>query len=648
MKRGTWILTACGVVATALTIAIAQDDGSLGGRLEPYRSSQPARLGVSGRQLPLEPAVRVANSTAKREMAESAPGFPATAGSKSTAAPAPPAEPGKAGGHPLAESHPLIHADHKQPAGSRKTKQIQQLGATADKDEPLTLDLTPSEKAFDASPKQPGKEPEIVVTPKAAQPAKPPLRRASFSKTTTDLSATKLPTAGQTPNVTVQWSKKGDLNVGQECQCSLVVTNFGQADARDVIVEAALPATVRVTKAEPLPNATKETAIWKFASLKAGEVKTIQLTLIPSRRGDLNATASVRFTGMAAGRFSVTEPMLKVELSGPTAALVGDAASQFITVSNPGTGVAKNVAVEAMIPPGLEHPRGEKLVMEIGALSPGESRKVRLSLTAIAGGEQKIRVKATAVAALAQAQERIVKVTAPSLKVALDGPGLRYVGRNATYTLKVTNDGTVATNNVRVVHKLPEGFKFLKADKGGSYDASKRTIAWFVGRVEPGASVEVKSMLTSTKLGDYTHVAGVLSEQGVKADTTCKTKVDGTASLIVEIADLDDPIEVGAETAYEVRVRNDGSKAAGNVKIACELAKGVELIGAKGPTRSATNDGKIAFEPLPSLDPGKSAVYRIQVKGTLAGDLRFRAHVSSDANSKTLTYDELTKFYGEQ
>jgi uncharacterized repeat protein (TIGR01451 family) len=649
MKRGTWILAACGVVATALTIAIAQDNGSLEGRLEPYRKSQPARLGVSGRQLSLDPAETAAKSPpAKREVAEAAPGFPAAAGGESAAAPAPPTERGKTDRHPLAESHPLIHADHNQAAGVRKPRQIKQVGATADGDDPLILDLSPSEKAFDASPKQPEKKPEIVVTPKAVQPAKPPLRRASFSKTTTALSTAKLPSAGQAPNVTVQWSKKGDLNVGQECQCSLVVTNFGMADARDVIVEASLPATVRVTKAEPLPNETKETAIWKFASLKAGEVKTIQLTLIPSRRGDLNATASVRFTGLAAGRFSVKEPMLKVELSGPSTALVGDSASQFITVSNPGTGVAKNVAVEASIPAGLEHPRGERLVMEIGSLNPGESRKVRLSLTAIAGGEQKIRVKATAVAALAQAQERVVKVTAPSLKVVLNGPGLRYVGRNAVYTLKVTNDGTVATNNVRVVHKLPDGFKFLKADKGGSYDAGKRTIAWFVGRVEPGSAVEVKSVLTTTKLGDFTHVAGVLSEQGVKADTTCKTKVDGTASLIVEIVDLDDPVEVGAETAYEVRIRNDGSKAAGNVKIACELAKGVELLGAKGPTQSATKDGRITFEPLPSLEPGKSAVYRIQVKGTLAGDLRFRAHVSSDANSKTLTYDELTKFYGEK
>lgn len=649
MKPGTWILTACGVVATALTIAIAQERSSLrphceaDHKLRPVSPDSHCSSPATGGKCPVPSPTQ--DATIKDAVA-AAPGFPDGASTTKPAAATKSTDPmPKEGHHPLAEnSHPLIHADLNQSAANRAPKQIQQVGGTQDKDLPFSIDITPSDQAFDASPAAPA-APEIVVTPK---PQAQRVRRASYSTSRTALSAVKLPAGGLTPAVTAKWTKKGDLNVGQPCDCSILVSNSGTGDATDVVVEASLPPTVRVTKAQPAPDEAKETAIWRFASLKAGETKAIQLTLVPSRRGDLQARATVRFTGLAAGSFSVKEPMLKVELTGPTAALVGDSASQFITVSNPGTGVARKVAVEATIPAGLEHPRGERLVMDIGSLNPGESRKVRLSLTAVAGGEQKIKVKATAVAALARMQERVVKVSAPSLKLALDGPGLRYVGRKAVYTLKATNDGSVATNNVQLIHKLPDGFKFVSAESGGTYDAAKRTIRWFVGRVEPGKSVAVKTVLTSTKLGDYTHLAAALSEQGVKAETNCKTKVDGTASLILEVADLDDPVEVGSETAYEVRVRNEGSKAAGNVKISCELPKGVELIAAKGPTGSATKDGKLTFEALPSLEPGKTVVYRVQVKGTLAGDHRFRAHLSSDSNSKTLTYDELTKFYGEK
>ena len=389
-------------------------------------------------------------------------------------------------------------------------------------------------------------------------------------------------------------------------------------------------------------------AVWKLGAMKSSETKTIELTLIPSRRGDLRANASVRFTGSAGAAFVVNEPMLKIEVSGPAKARVGDAASQYITISNPGTGVADNVSIEAIIPAGLEHPRGSKLVMDVGALNPGESRKVRLSLMAVTGGKQEIRVKASAPDALSVNQKRVVEVVAPSLKVALKGPGLRYLGRSAVYKLTVTNDGSVDTNNVRLLHKLPEGFRFLKADQGGSYSSANRSIGWFVGRIEAGKSVDVHAVLSADKLGEYTHRAGAISEQGVRAETSTSTKVDGTASLVVELVDLDDPVEVGTETAYEVRIRNDGSKAAADVKITCELPADVELVSAKGPVKHSVGKSQLVFEPVPTLAPGKSVIYRVHVKGSTAGNRRFRAQLTSDTITKPLTYDELTKFYGEK
>ncbi len=40
--------------------------------------------------------------------------------------------------------------------------------------------------------------------------------------------------------------------------------------------------------------------------------------------------------------------------------------------------------------------------------------------------------------------------------------------------------------------------------------------------------------------------------------------VDGLAAIMFEVKDLEDPIEVGGETGYEVRVVNQGTKAATN------------------------------------------------------------------------------------
>ena len=626
MKRGTWILVACGVFATALTIAIAQERGSSGDRSPVFFSgrAKPAtdKLSKAESKKPVDDIGKKTKSTASVTVAEP---------------------------HPLAGSSHLIHADHKRTDGQRANR-VQHIGGMRQGDSPFPTKSGPAprvSRAFDLKPPVP----EIIHAVKTTSAKSQKIRPASFTANVNSavrLSLAKIPSGPQSPTVTLKWTKTGELNVGQKCQCQLIVTNSGTVVANDVIVEASLPATVRVTKAVPAPDETNDTAIWKLGSLKPGETKTIALTLIPSRRGGLQAKASVRFTGLAASQFVVKEPMLKIVISGPLKALVGDTASQFITVSNPGTGVAKNVTIEAIIPVGLEHPRGSKLVMEIGSLSPGESRKVRLSLTAITGGSQKITVKATALATLTVRGERVVSIASPSLKVALSGPGLRYIGRKAVYTLTVTNDGSVATNNVRLLHKLPEGFQFLKADKGGSYDDSKRAIGWFVGRIEAGKSVEVKAILVAKKLGSYTHRAGAISEQGVRAETSIKTKIDGTASLVVELIDLDDPVEVGAETAYEIRVRNNGSKAASQVKIACELPKDVQLLNAKGPTKFTVKNGRLVFQALPTLAPGKTAVYRVHVKGIVAGNHRFRIRLTSDSITKPLTYDEQTKFYGEQ
>lgn len=487
----------------------------------------------------------------------------------------------------------------------------------------------------------------LIAEPAAADLAPPEPRK------TPDLTGLGLlphagrPSDGETPTplVTVRWVKRSDVNVGQEARCDLVVKNGGTVPAHDVSVEARFPDTVRLTSADPMPSDGRNRLVWAFEQIAPGEEKAIQISMIPSRRGELATTAVVRFTGTAAGSFTVSEPMLKVAIAGPTEVMLGDPASQTITVSNPGTGTAESVVIEALIPEGLEHPRGGRLAMKVGSLGPGESRKVRLALAAMVGGKHTIRVEASSAATLKQQATSELHVVAPSVKVAIDGPSLRYLGRNATYVLTVTNDGAASSNNVRVMHQVPDGFTFLRADRGGQFDPERRTVNWFLGRLDPGQSLQVRTELATAQLGTHLHLAGAVSEHGTRSEAQFETEIDGTASLVLEVLDLDDPVEVGVETAYEVRVRNEGSKAATDVSVLCDLPPGVELVAAKGPTAAATDGDRVGFKPLDSLPPGKTALFRLQVRGKAAGNHRFRARLASDSIREPLTFEELTKFY---
>lgn len=450
---------------------------------------------------------------------------------------------------------------------------------------------------------------------------------------------------GKQPQISVEWVKKTDMNIGQECEIELVARNVGTGLASQVKLEATFPSSIRLTSVEPKPQTSADKLQWTFDALPAGSEKRIAIKMIPSRRGDLGTSAKVTFESQTAHVFKIEEPLLKIAIKGPKEVMLGDPASQMITISNPGTGVAHNVKLEALLTDGLEHPRGERLAIEIGSINPGDSQTVRIGLSAAKGGMQTLQVAASSSCDASAAAVEKISIIAPSLGIETTGPGLRYVGRSASYTIGVVNDGTVANNNVRVSHRVPEGFQFVSADRGGKYEPSQRTIHWFLGRMDAGQRSQVVCELTATTPGDFRHEVSVVSDAGVRAEHVLPAVVKGAASLSTEIVDLNDPVEVGAETAWEVRVKNEGSKAASNIAVVCEIPEHVQLISAKGPTQAIADAKTVVFKGLPELAPGQQAIFRVHVKGQAEGTHRLRARVTSSALDEPLMMEEATKFY---
>ncbi len=457
----------------------------------------------------------------------------------------------------------------------------------------------------------------------------------------------------QAPDVRLEWRRGGEINVGQETTCLLAVHNHGSATAKLIEVTAIFPRSVRLLSSQPVPDhtdpvdASGSRLSWYIAQLAPGSETVFEVALIPLERGEIAAQAEVRFTSQTSGVFTVSEPLLEVTIEGPASVLVGEPASQIVTISNPGTGVATHVELEALIPEGLEHSRGSRLLMDLGSLNPGESRSVRLALAAVRGGDHVVNVQARADASLVDTAASQLSVIAPNLIAEIDGPGLRYLGRQAIYTLSVVNDGSVPTDNVRVMHKIPEGFRFISSDQGAQFDEANSLLNWFAGRLDRGQSAQLHVTLEATAAGEFTHFVRATSENGAVCDTQISTTIEGTSSLALELRDIDDPVELGTEAAYEIVVRNEGTAAAGNVGIWCELPAGVDFSSASGPSEHRLENGSVYFRPLAQLAPGESATYRVIVNAQVLGNHRLRAHLSSDSISEPLTDEELTKFYGE-
>jgi Domain of unknown function DUF11 len=638
MRKRIWLLASCGVVGMGIGLAAADappsnpaDDFAAASLTDPVATSpsDDAKPAVAK-----QPAVKPAASSSKVVNADQAIEAPDAAAAS-------------------AKEPKLIHAEYRTQAGTGERARVRLVGGTAEAnpfDDPIdaTAKIEKSAQVGSATPAAPSTPSSPAAAPVTPAEAAPHLSR-STRVTLSDTAISGGHDATQAPLVTVHWEKKSPLAVGRECACDLVIKNTGKLAASDVSVEAYFPATVRLTHSEPMPSDNQDHVTWSFSSVAAGEEKVVHVAMVPSKRGDLATTALVRFSAQSSNVFVVEEPMLNLSVRGPKELMIGDPATQSITIGNPGTGVAHNVVIEARLTKGLEHPHGERLTIQVGSLNPGETRQVRLPLVAIAGGPQAIKIHASAAGDLRREITTKITVVAPSVKVTAEGPSFRYVGCKAAYVINVASEGG-ASNNVHVTHTLPEGFRFVRADKGGEYDETTRTVNWFISHLEAKESARLKVELATTEIGTHAHKFVAVAEQGARSDAKIDTVVDGMASPEIEIIPQNNPVAIGVETAYEIHIRNDGTKAAENVSVGCELPEAVEILRAEGAstgTLSTTEKGLLAFHPIPRIEPGKTAIYRVYVRGNKPGNHRFRVHLTADSIKEPLVSDEMSKFYAD-
>ncbi len=90
--------------------------------------------------------------------------------------------------------------------------------------------------------------------------------------------------------------------------------------------------------------------------------------------------------------------------------------------------------------------------------------------------------------------------------------------------------------------------------------------------------------------------------------------VDTLAELTFSITDDSDPIEVGSDVTYEIRINNRGSRDDADVRLQMMLPAGLQLV--RSDSEASTNDrGLIAFAPTLTLPAGQEIVHRVVVRG---------------------------------
>jgi uncharacterized repeat protein (TIGR01451 family) len=358
----------------------------------------------------------------------------------------------------------------------------------------------------------------------------------------------------------LEWVGPPAGKLGHPMMYALVVRNPGSSPVQQVQVHVRIPGGLRILATAPTAVTEGAQLRWDLGSLQPREERTLQLKMVAENRGEQAPHAWVSYSTSSTLHIKVHEPKLLLKANGPLRALVGDQVAFCLVVNNPGDGSAEQVRVHASLSDGLEHARGNKIVFDIGNLAPGESRNVTLLCASTKGGVQKCDATVEADGGLNGRDSTSVNVIQPQLNLQLLGPTLRYLGRKATYTVKVSNPGDGMASNVTVNHIVPEGYKVLGASDGGRHDFTTRTVSWFVGEVGPGQSREVHVEVQALNPGEFKHKAVAAGARGLSSTADLATRVEGLSALLLEMVDTEDPIEVNSDTAYEVRITNTGTK----------------------------------------------------------------------------------------
>ena len=464
----------------------------------------------------------------------------------------------------------------------------------------------------------------------------------------------------QTPQLALEKRGPREIQVGKTARFEILVRNVGSATANDVVLRDSVPfGTALVATTPPASpthapggqgdaSATASDLVWQLGTLPPGGQARVALDVMPLQEGDVGSVASVSFRADASVRARATRPALEIVAEPPLPVLVGLESRLTITISNPGSGIATGVVLEGLLPEGLTHRAGHELEFDVGSLPPGESRTIDLVLATTGPGVHALRLTARADGQIEVSETVKIAVTAPTLELAVQMPSRRYLQRPATCVLSMTNAGTAPAVGVELVAQLPPGMKFIRATNAGYYEERTHRVLWNLEELPAAETGQVEVVVMPIALGSQKIVAAARTTAGLSDQIGHTVEVEGLAALAFEVADSEDPIEVGGVSEYVIRVANQGTKPASGVRVSATLLGDMEPVDARGPSPHRVDNLTISFEPLAKLAPSEEATYRIRVRGRREGDQRVQVQLTSDEQPAPITKEEVTRVYADR
>ena len=364
-------------------------------------------------------------------------------------------------------------------------------------------------------------------------------------------------------------------NFGDTVTYTVVVTNNGVVDAKQVVVRDILDKGLKFVKAtgEYTFDEDSRTVTW-IVDLAKGESQTFYVTAVAEAYGVL--TNDVTVGDKTASADVVVPEIIPDKTANITNPNFGDKVDYTVTVTNDGMGDANNVVIVDRLGEGLTFVSAsdngvwdpvKRTVTWIVDLAKGESKI--FSVIAIVSGYGNVTNSLVVGNKTIGVNVNVPEII-PDKTVGIENPNF---GDNVTYTVKVTNDGIGDANNVVVKDILGEGLTFVDATGNYTFDEATRTVTWIVDL----AKGESRTFYVNAIVSGYGNVTNSL----VVGNKTTDVNVTVPEIIPDKTANISNP-NFGDNVNYTVTVTNDGIGDAKDVVVRDVLGEGLKFVSATG------------------------------------------------------------------
>ncbi len=305
------------------------------------------------------------------------------------------------------------------------------------------------------------------------------------------------------PKLAVTIDGPSEIIYGRSEKYQVRVLNPGDGDATNVVFTLA-------------PD-SKSPQSQKIGNIPAGKEAQFEIELTARELGELQiggrATADRDVKSDGVKTVKIASANMVAELTGPPLKYQNTNANYRLVVSNTGKAVCEGVQAELRLPAGVNYVsgiegasvQGDRLTWKIDALQPGAAREYDLICQMQRTGNMLLSFNCNGSAAgrASVTIETQVEAIADLVLTVSDPVAPAPVGSDVAYEINLSNRGTKAAEQVRVVAQFSNGIEPVKVEGQTGEVLTGQVLFSPIARLEPGASVKLKVFAKADVAGDH-------------------------------------------------------------------------------------------------------------------------------------------------